>query len=283
MARSGGSNVEAERRGEVERLDRRSAARCGWVSAHEIGTRMSGQPGVREQGAVAEPHHPVHDRLRVHDHLDRRRTGSPNSWCASITSRPLFISVAESIVIFCAHAPGRVGERVGRGRRRRARRARRPRNGPPEAVMTSPVDRTRSRRPRGTGRAPSARCRPAGAGARSRAAAASTSSPAGHEALLVRERDVGARGEGRERGPEAGGADDRVQHEVGPARCDQLLDAARPAEHDDAVELARGRSAASGSTSATCRAPVARAAATSPSTSRCAERAHDLAGRGSAR
>ena len=36
----------------------------------------------------------------------------PNRWKASITSRPLFMSVAESIEIFAAHVPGRVLERL---------------------------------------------------------------------------------------------------------------------------------------------------------------------------
>ena len=44
--------------------------------------------------------HRVHDRLRVDDNLDACRTSSPNSSCASITSRPLFMSVEESTVIF---------------------------------------------------------------------------------------------------------------------------------------------------------------------------------------
>ena len=61
--------------------------------------------------------------------------GSPNRWWASITSRPLFIRVAESTEIFgpidhfgCATAWAGVTV---------ARRARsQPRNGPPEAVST---------------------------------------------------------------------------------------------------------------------------------------------------
>ena len=40
------------------------------------------------------------DRLRVHEHVDPIRTSTPNSHRASMTSRPLFISVAESTVIF---------------------------------------------------------------------------------------------------------------------------------------------------------------------------------------
>ena len=61
---------------------------------------------------------------------------TPNSQCASITSRPLFISVAESIVIFAPHPPGRMAQRVGCGDVRQLE-SRRPRNGPPDAVRIS--------------------------------------------------------------------------------------------------------------------------------------------------
>ena len=40
------------------------------------------------------------DRLRVDEHVDLIRRLTPNSHRASMTSRPLFISVAESTVIF---------------------------------------------------------------------------------------------------------------------------------------------------------------------------------------
>jgi hypothetical protein len=42
----------------------------------------------------------VHDRLRVDHHLDVVVAGAPNSSWASMTSRPLFMSVDESTVIF---------------------------------------------------------------------------------------------------------------------------------------------------------------------------------------
>ena len=65
-----------------------------------------------------------------------RSPGRPKRKCASMTSRPLFIIVAESIVIFgpifhvgCASASSTViASKVSR---------RRSRNGPPEAVSTS--------------------------------------------------------------------------------------------------------------------------------------------------
>ena len=90
-----------------------------------------GVPEVGERGAVVEVDQRVHDRLRVHDYADAL-VGTPNRWCASITSRPLFIRVAESIVILppisqvgCASASrtSTLRERRpssrGRGRRRR--------------------------------------------------------------------------------------------------------------------------------------------------------------------
>src|SRR5688572_8731937 len=73
-----------------------------------------------------------------------RSGGSANKWLASISSRPLFMSVAESTLILAPIAQvgwrsassGRMWSQVSRGRSR---------NGPPEAVSTS--RRTSSRRP----------------------------------------------------------------------------------------------------------------------------------------
>ena len=90
------------------------AARSGYVSAYEIGTRMSGYPRCASEAP------------------SRKRTiawttevgwtttsicsyGSPNRKCASISSSPLFASVAESIGDLRPHVPRRVGERVGAG------------------------------------------------------------------------------------------------------------------------------------------------------------------------
>ena len=61
--------------------------------------------------------------------------GAPNSQCASITSSPLFINVAESIVIFgpiCHVGCFSASSAVTRSRLACAR----PRNGPPDAVST---------------------------------------------------------------------------------------------------------------------------------------------------
>ena len=64
---------------------------------------------------------------------------------------------------------------------------------------------------------------------------------AGDQALLVRERQVGAGGEGRERRAQPRGAHDRVQDDVGTALGNQPLDACGAVEHL-AVELAPGGS-----------------------------------------
>ena len=76
------------------------------------------------------------DALRMDDDLDRRRAGTPNSQCASMTSRPLFIIVAESTLIL--RPMTQFGMRAGLRRRDRARapRAGASRNGPPDAVST---------------------------------------------------------------------------------------------------------------------------------------------------
>ncbi len=59
------------------------------------------------------------------------------------------------------------------------------------------------------------------------------------QALLVRERQVGARGERRQRGAQARGADDRVQDDVCAALPDQPFDAGGALDHL-AVELTAG-------------------------------------------
>ena len=83
---------------------------------------------------------------------------TPNSRWASITSSPLFTSVAE-FVVTTRPCPRWVGERLGRGDIGECARVR-PRNGPPDAVSTR--RRTSPRPPeRRPARSPSARSRPA--------------------------------------------------------------------------------------------------------------------------
>ncbi len=60
------------------------------------------------------------------------------------------------------------------------------------------------------------------------------------EALLVGERQVDSGGERRDRRAEPGGADDRVEDQVGLGGRDQLANAVLAGEHHAVVELARG-------------------------------------------
>ena len=64
-----------------------------------MGSRMSVVPICAIIDPSLQLDDRMHDRLRMDDDVDLAG-GAPNSQCASITSRPLFISVAESIVIF---------------------------------------------------------------------------------------------------------------------------------------------------------------------------------------
>ena len=145
--------------------------------------------------------------------------GSPNSQCASISSRPLFASVAESTVIFgpirqvgwasaCSAVTSASSSRV------------RPRNGPPDAVRTRPATLARSRPSRHWW---SAEC--------SLSTGQEQPSPTllrgdgelagGDEALLVRERERHTVLERPERRPDAGESDDGVQDDVGVAALQQ--------------------------------------------------------------
>ena len=75
------------------------ADRDGYVSAYEIGTRMSGTP----MWASNAPSRKRTSEWTIDDGCTTTSIasyGSPKSQCASISSSPLFASVAESIVIF---------------------------------------------------------------------------------------------------------------------------------------------------------------------------------------
>ena len=54
---------------------------------------------ARGHGAVAPLHEAVNDGLRMDQHVERSGP-RPKRWCASMSSRPLFIRVAESMLIF---------------------------------------------------------------------------------------------------------------------------------------------------------------------------------------
>ena len=169
VSRSGGSKSSAERAVEVEaRRGARGAlgigrGRTGSGCACRGGRR--GRAGRRRGSSTSA----VDDRLRVDDDLDAVVAAGRTGQCASITSRPLFISVAESTVILapiahvgCASASvdGDPGQLL----------ARRPRNGPPEAVKTMPPSAPAAARPRHCMERASARSRPGAAAAAARAA-----------------------------------------------------------------------------------------------------------------
>ena len=101
---------------------------------------------VRQRRAVAEAHDRVDDRRRVNDDL-QPVVGRPNRKCASISSSPLFASVAESIGDLRAHVPGRMSERLARGYVRQVVCAICRGTGRPDAVSTSECDRLGAPRP----------------------------------------------------------------------------------------------------------------------------------------
>ena len=81
-----------------------------------------GHAELRDDRSVDELDHRVHDRLRMDRRRRSDRRATPNSQCASITSSPLFISVAESIVILRPICHVGCLQRVGGGHVRQLRR-----------------------------------------------------------------------------------------------------------------------------------------------------------------
>ena len=204
-------------------LASRSSGGTGVAARSRVGERVGdrhahvGVAEMRDRGAVAEADEPVDDRRSGGRRPRSGRTGRPKRKCASITSRPLFASVAESIVIFGAHRPGRVRERLLGGHVgelvARAAAERAAARGQDEALGLA--ERAR------TGRAPSARCRPGSARPPPRARAASASSPAATRLSLFASASVtpcssahivGAGRRSRR----------RVQHDVGLGALEQL-------------------------------------------------------------
>ena len=96
---SGASNSSRPAAREVERRQRR---RPPLRIRERVLNRQPhvGHAELRDDRPVGQLDHRVHDRLRMDDDVDPIGAPTPNSQCASITSSPLFISVAESIVIF---------------------------------------------------------------------------------------------------------------------------------------------------------------------------------------
>ncbi len=88
-----------------------------------------------ERRAVPEADERVHDRCRMDDDLDRSY-GRPNRKCVSISSSPLFASVAESMVIFGPMLQVGWARASSAESRRPAPPPSFPRNGPPDAVRT---------------------------------------------------------------------------------------------------------------------------------------------------
>ena len=241
VSRSGAWNSSVRPAGEIQRRDRRRRPlRVGErVRDRHAHVRIA---EMRQRGAVAEADERVHDRGRVDDDLDPL-VGRPKRKCASISSRPLLASVAESIVIFgpicqvgCASASlGLTSASSSRVR---------PRNGPPEAVRTSESTVSGARPSRHWKRCrvlavdgQQAPASPLPGGERELAR--------GDEALLVREREVDPALERPQRRREAGEADDRVEDDVRLGPLQQLrqvaADLGQRGEPVDRLRARRGR------------------------------------------
>ena len=174
-----------------------------------------------------------------------RSYGRPKRKCASITSRPLFASVAESIVIFgpidqvgCASASSGVDVRELVARPSAERAAARRQH---EALGLAELGALEERRVLAVDRdqlAPAARAR------------LERELAGGDEALLVRERERDAVLERPHRRREPGEADDGVQHDVRLGPLEQLgrvasglrqrrepVDRRRPGRRGDELEL----------------------------------------------
>ena len=162
--------------------------------------------------------------------------GTPNSQCASITSRPLFIIVAESTLILrpitqlgCAQASSGVTPRE-------FRRAARSRNGPPDAVSrirrTPAAARLAGDSPAaGTGRSRCARCRSGSSVAPPSPTAAMNAAPPMTSASLLASRMRLPARAAASVGAQAGGADDGRQHGVGLRQRRDGAHARLAAEH----------------------------------------------------
>ena len=209
--------------------------RSGCVRAYWMGSRMSGVPSW----AFREP---STNRTAEWTTLCGCTTTSIASYstsysqCASMTSRPLFASVAESIVIFAPIV--HVGWRracSGRGRRR-VDSASASRNGPPDAVSTRRAIAAAARRP-GTARSPSAPSRSGGARRAAWRAGRRRRPPR-------RARRRGARASGITRCPPATSVSLFAVATILPARSAASTgrsDTTPPGAHDHEVDVVAGR------------------------------------------
>ena len=158
-----------------------------------------------------------------------RSYGRPNSQCASITSRPLFISVAESIVIFPPIAQVGCAQRLLDGHVRQVGR-RAAAEGAAGRREREPVDGARPLAgdqlvQRGVLGVDRDQLRAGGLRQGHHQLAAHD------ERLLVGQRDVDPLGERDDRRTEAGRPDDRVEHEVGAGLGDEPHQPLGPGEH----------------------------------------------------
>ena len=96
-----------------------------------------GEAQLGLEGAVDELDERVDEALGMDEDVDRGRTPTSYSQCASMTSRPLFMSVAESMVILAPMSQVGCARASSGGRAAASRSADQSRNGPPEAVRIS--------------------------------------------------------------------------------------------------------------------------------------------------
>ena len=202
-----------------------------------------------------------------------RSYGVPNRWWASISSRPLFISVAESIVILPPIVQVGCVERLLDGHVLQVRAAAERAAGGGDDQLLDHAGRLAGQQvvQRGVLGVDRDELGAGRLGERGHELAADD------ERLLVGERHVDALGERHDRGPEAGGADDRVEHQVGVGLGDELHEPLRAGQHlarrstpRRRARRRRGRPARCGSRRARAPArpaPRGRAPADSPTSS----------------
>ena len=142
---------------------RPAGSRSGYASAY--GDRHAHVRQRRAAPAPSRPRTPPASARWTAGARPRRRCsgGTSKSQRASITSSPLFISVAESMVIFGPMSQVGCAQRLRRRRRARCAPRGQVRNGPPEAVSTSRAHVLAPVPGAGTGRSRCARCPPAAA------------------------------------------------------------------------------------------------------------------------
>ena len=107
---SGSSKVERRDAGQIEPRRRRLHAHRPGQTMRDRNTHI-GRAKLGDHRAVAELDQPMHDRLRMNDHVERLGP-SANRWWASINSSPLFIRVAEVDRDLRPHRPSRMLERL---------------------------------------------------------------------------------------------------------------------------------------------------------------------------